>query len=102
MGLGKVFHCLRSAALPPSALPGISPSRGEIDLRQGLAHLEAWNEATKGTLADLPPLEGEMSGRTEGGKAPRTFGPLPTQNLLEVHLKLAVILRRTASILILP
>ncbi|AVH42196.1 hypothetical protein At1D1609_21420 [Agrobacterium tumefaciens] len=43
-----------------------------------------------------------MSGRTEGGKAPRTFGPLPTQNLLEVHLKLAVILRRTASILILP
>ncbi|TQN63035.1 propionyl-coenzyme A carboxylase alpha polypeptide, partial [Agrobacterium tumefaciens] len=26
---------------PPSALPGISPSRGEIDLRLGLAHLEA-------------------------------------------------------------
>ncbi|CUX27545.1 hypothetical protein AGR7B_Cc30159 [Agrobacterium deltaense RV3] len=25
-------------ALPPSALPGISPSRGEIDSRLGLAH----------------------------------------------------------------
>ncbi|AAL43181.1 hypothetical protein F3P66_03295 [Agrobacterium fabrum] len=28
-------------ALPPSALPGISPSRGEIDLRQGFALLDA-------------------------------------------------------------
>ncbi len=27
--------------LPPSALPGISPTRGEIDLRRGIAHLEA-------------------------------------------------------------
>ncbi|QKW96910.1 hypothetical protein GSF67_07290 [Agrobacterium sp. CGMCC 11546] len=26
-------------ALPPSALPGISPSRGEIDLRRGFAPL---------------------------------------------------------------
>ncbi len=26
-------------ASPPSALPGISPSRGEIDLWQGLTHL---------------------------------------------------------------
>ncbi len=27
------------AASPPSALPGISPSRGEIDMRRGLARL---------------------------------------------------------------
>ena len=54
------------AALPPSALPGISPSRGEIDLRQGLAHLEAWNEATKGTLADLPPLRGRCPAGQRG------------------------------------
>ena len=26
-------------ASPPSALPGISPSRGEIDTRIGFAHL---------------------------------------------------------------
>jgi hypothetical protein len=26
----------------PSALPGISPSRGEIDSRTGLAHLNVW------------------------------------------------------------
>ncbi|MBB4399571.1 hypothetical protein GGD52_000282 [Agrobacterium tumefaciens] len=26
--------------LPPSALPGISPSRGEIDLQAGFAHLD--------------------------------------------------------------
>ncbi len=26
--------------LPPSALPGISPSRGEIDLRRSFAHLK--------------------------------------------------------------
>ncbi|CUX24976.1 conserved hypothetical protein [Agrobacterium deltaense Zutra 3/1] len=30
-----------SWGLPPSALPGISPSRGEIDLWLGLAHLNA-------------------------------------------------------------
>ncbi|AYM57891.1 hypothetical protein At1D132_18740 [Agrobacterium fabrum] len=28
-------------SLTPSALPGISPSRGEIDLRQGFALLDA-------------------------------------------------------------
>ena len=29
-------------ALPPSALPGISPSRGEIDARIGLDHLNVY------------------------------------------------------------
>ena len=54
---------------PPSVLPAISPSRGEIGtvasagLRASVAML--WSEKR----AELPisPLEGEMSGRTEGG-----------------------------------
>ncbi len=51
------------AALPPSALPGISPSRGEIRCRtrsligQGVCILL------------ISPLEGEMPGRAEGGSA---------------------------------
>jgi len=51
--------------LPPSVLPDISPTMGEIDLRYGLAHLNAQNELTKERLADLP-LVGEMPGRAEG------------------------------------
>ncbi|RRN73439.1 hypothetical protein EIQ31_09150 [Agrobacterium deltaense] len=54
---------------PPSALPGISPSRGEIDLRRGPAHLRVrewkWREST----LPISPLEGEMPGRAEGGEA---------------------------------
>ncbi|TRB07669.1 propionyl-coenzyme A carboxylase alpha polypeptide [Agrobacterium tumefaciens] len=52
------FSALR---LPPSALPGISPSRGEITCcvrsfpRQGAIRLP------------ISPLEGEMPGRAEGG-----------------------------------
>ena len=42
-----------------------------------------------------------MPGRAEGVN-PTHLGPLPTQNSLEAHLKLAVILRGSTSILILP
>ena len=50
--------------LPPSALPGISPSRGEIRCRarsfQGVMG--------QGVLRlSISPLEGEMPGRAEGG-----------------------------------
>ena len=81
-------------SLPPSALPGISPSRGEIGCG-GLAPFSFFstsgNDVYRGNpasmlSASLPsdwqgyhtwiaqnaaqpisPLEGEMSGRTEGG-----------------------------------
>ncbi|CVI18344.1 conserved hypothetical protein [Agrobacterium fabacearum CFBP 5771] len=43
----------------PSVLPDISPTRGEIDLRHGLAHLNVQNELTKERLADLPPCGGD-------------------------------------------
>ncbi|MQB12806.1 hypothetical protein DXT96_23475 [Agrobacterium sp. ICMP 6402] len=47
---------------PPSVLPDISPSRGEIDkLRTPCL----WNERVRHLIS---PLEGEMPGRAEGGK----------------------------------
>ncbi|TKV76061.1 hypothetical protein D0C28_10295 [Rhizobium sp. AU243] len=42
------------AALPPSALPGISPSRGEIDPRIGLPISTFANEVAVAPPADLP------------------------------------------------
>ncbi|ATN34551.1 cobaltochelatase subunit CobN [Rhizobium sp. ACO-34A] len=68
-------------ALPPSVLPDISPSRGEIDSRRASAtsttvSLPVSGAATspvKGGAERSPhpisPLEGEISGRTEGGTA---------------------------------
>ncbi|TRB02155.1 hypothetical protein EXN68_00105 [Rhizobium rhizogenes] len=41
--------------IPPSALPGISPSRGEIDSRQGPAFFFGRDGATPVRLANLPP-----------------------------------------------
>ena len=61
------------AALPPSALPGISPSRGEIG--KGLAahsnsdstsHSSTF-KVGQGSAPSISPLEGEMPGRAEGG-----------------------------------
>ncbi|WP_418136850.1 bifunctional diaminohydroxyphosphoribosylaminopyrimidine deaminase/5-amino-6-(5-phosphoribosylamino)uracil reductase RibD [Agrobacterium sp. El2ro-1b] len=59
------------AALPPSALPGISPSRGEIDgapSSPASGAGEARSELAR-AASPLPisPLEGEMPGRAEGG-----------------------------------
>ncbi|NTA37947.1 propionyl-coenzyme A carboxylase alpha polypeptide [Agrobacterium salinitolerans] len=51
------------AALPPSALPGISPSRGEIRCRTRPFHGQSFRRLP------ISPLEGEMPGRAEGGSA---------------------------------
>ena len=51
---------------PPSALPGISPSRGEIDKRREPYSNPASNTG-KALLHPISPLEGEMPGRAEGG-----------------------------------
>ncbi|AVH42564.1 propionyl-coenzyme A carboxylase alpha polypeptide [Agrobacterium tumefaciens] len=50
-------------AIPPSALPGISPSRGEIGKRRKLC---PWNGRVRHLIS---PLEGEMPGTAEGGNA---------------------------------
>ena len=52
--------------LPPSALPGISPSRGEIG--RTVRHCSSATFVTGETaLHPISPLEGEMPGRAEGG-----------------------------------
>ncbi|RWK76456.1 MAG: cobaltochelatase subunit CobN, partial [Mesorhizobium sp.] len=56
-----------AAWAPPSVLPDISPSRGEIALSSRLSPII--EDVKQEPSAELPisPLEGEMSGRTEGG-----------------------------------
>ncbi len=62
--------------LPPSVLPDISPSRGEVEPRMG--HRQTANVGASGRPQPISPPEGEMSGRTEGGAiaANRPFDPL--------------------------
>ncbi|OVE91708.1 hypothetical protein B7W89_04505 [Agrobacterium tumefaciens] len=48
------------AGAPPSVLPDISPSRGEIDLRQGLAHHTRCGFGRRVRPADLPPCGGDV------------------------------------------
>ncbi|AYM10400.1 bifunctional diaminohydroxyphosphoribosylaminopyrimidine deaminase/5-amino-6-(5-phosphoribosylamino)uracil reductase RibD [Agrobacterium tumefaciens] len=61
------------AALPPSALPGISPSRGEIDSpRPTLSDLESVTHSPtfgvgKNAALSISPRDGEVPGRAEGG-----------------------------------
>jgi hypothetical protein len=53
---------------PPSDLPDISPSRGEIMrfIRRSLFVASGIWGSLEGSV--ISPLEGEMSGRTEGGE----------------------------------
>jgi len=60
-----------AAALPPSVLPDISPSRGEINRGTKFHSRPVLSpvERERGSFRlSISPLEGEMSGRTEGGK----------------------------------
>ena len=67
---------------PPSGLPTISPSRGEID--RGTRPVPSEADAvgfdaagkTQSGSGPISPLEGEMPGRAEGGGSARTFDPL--------------------------
>ncbi|CDZ27170.1 signal recognition particle-docking protein FtsY [Neorhizobium galegae] len=66
-----------SAEAPPSVLSDISPSRGEITDEPPLSHstdsvaaADSKSVLGQGATHDsISPLEGEMSGRTEGGEA---------------------------------
>ncbi|PDT83301.1 hypothetical protein CO676_13415 [Sinorhizobium sp. BJ1] len=70
MGTGR-------APVPPSALPGISPTRGEIGLRRppGLLSPTApvmrreLQVTHRWCLLRISPFVGEMPGRAEGGVA---------------------------------
>jgi cobaltochelatase CobN len=52
---------------PPSVLPDISPTRGEIIFSDCLRQSPATAIRACIRLVVISPLEGEMSGRTEGG-----------------------------------
>jgi len=58
--------------LPPSVLPDISPSRGEI-MPAAIAGVSSSASESSEAVDEgsISPLEGEMSGRTEGGNVER-------------------------------
>ncbi|MGV3551977.1 threonine-phosphate decarboxylase [Rhizobium sp.] len=88
VGSGDAHGC----GVPPSVLPDISPSRGEIRRGRPLAtDLTSQSASTidvrETALRRISPLEGEMPGRAEGGKQRYANLPLPvpgTQSLIQL------------------
>ncbi|TGQ94295.1 precorrin-3B synthase [Mesorhizobium sp. M8A.F.Ca.ET.161.01.1.1] len=75
---GRQLESLASwhSTAPPSVLPDISPTRGEINgFDAGFSTTPEIGE----TIGDsaISPLEGEMSGRTEGGASRKPIGLFP-------------------------
>ncbi|TJV06958.1 MAG: hypothetical protein E5Y12_02750 [Mesorhizobium sp.] len=66
------------ALAPPSALPGISPSRGEIALPPLLSPIINDAFVAPALKSPISPLAGEMSGRTEGGARELDLRPFAT------------------------
>jgi cobaltochelatase CobN len=62
---------------PPSVLPDISPSRGEIGSLNAGAPLTTLEIGESLDESSISPLEGEMSGRTEGGVHAPTLPSFP-------------------------
>jgi len=62
---------MMGAKAPPSVLPDISPSRGEIALSSSLSPIADVADGAPAVEPPISPLEGEMSGRTEGGAKDR-------------------------------
>ncbi|UDL89854.1 precorrin-3B synthase [Mesorhizobium sp. PAMC28654] len=61
---------------PPSVLPDISPSSGEIGSFTAGSPLTALITGERSPPSAIPPLEGEMSGRTEGGAVEHSRRPI--------------------------
>ncbi|WP_027058083.1 precorrin-3B synthase [Mesorhizobium loti] len=67
--------CLTSLPqAPPSVLPDISPSRGEITLSLTVSPISDVVRGKPASKLPISPLEGEMSGRTEGGASRKPIG----------------------------
>ena len=62
---------------PPSVLPDISPSRGEIGSFNAAASSGTFEVGEIADESAISPLEGEMSGRTEGGVKRSRCKPSP-------------------------
>jgi glycosyltransferase involved in cell wall biosynthesis len=74
--------------LPPSALPGISPSRGENGWEHSSRPLVSRTIGASGSRESLSPLEGEMPGRAEGGELHPPAHPityLGTVDFIKMH-----------------
>ncbi|WP_245411886.1 penicillin-binding protein 1C [Phyllobacterium leguminum] len=72
-GVGKEGH-VELCEAPPSGLPAISPSRGEITPSQGFrTQSQTLQKERRGSCQPISPLEGEMPGKAEGGIAPPAF-----------------------------
>ncbi|MGN6582295.1 MAG: precorrin-3B synthase [Rhizobiaceae bacterium] len=86
--LGKMFQC---STLPPSVLPDISPTRGEIEpsptpcLTSSVSGVEP--RIAAGVIS---PLVGEMSGRTEGGNVERGHSPVGRFGLNDGNMALGM------------
>ncbi|MDX8511553.1 cobaltochelatase subunit CobN [Mesorhizobium captivum] len=70
-------NCEAHVNAPPSVLPDISPSRGEIGSFVSSASFPALPIGESGDDEAISPLEGEMSGRTEGGVQAPTSAKFP-------------------------
>ncbi|TPO07551.1 precorrin-3B synthase [Mesorhizobium sp. B1-1-5] len=72
---------------PLSVLPDISPSRGEIGSSRAGSPLSALEIGESRGDKAISPLEGEMSGRTEGGAVEQqpTRSPIGTFTLTHTH-----------------
>ena len=66
---GRMYSLPDCQRAPPSALPGISPSRGENGWAHSCSSLANVAFGAIGRSESLSPLEGEMPGRAEGGAA---------------------------------
>ncbi|RWN10178.1 MAG: precorrin-3B synthase [Mesorhizobium sp.] len=62
---------------PPSVLPDISPSRGEIMLSPMVSPISGVVKEKPASKLPISPPEGEMSGRTEGGASRKPIGLFP-------------------------
>ncbi|RWQ21102.1 precorrin-3B synthase [Mesorhizobium sp.] len=62
---------------PPSVLPDISPSRGEITLPPMVSPIAGVGKEKPAPKLPISPPEGEMSGRTEGGASRKPIGLFP-------------------------
>ena len=69
--------------LPPSVLPDISPTRGEIDSQR--ASSQAVDVGTSGRAQPISPPVGEMPGRAEGGNSTSDADDTATTDLEARH-----------------
>jgi hypothetical protein len=60
-----------SVVIPPSALPDIFPSSGEIGLGRSPFLIDNVEIGARGCRKSISPLERKMRGRADGGKRQR-------------------------------